>query len=317
MNADAGNPREAGVAVANTPPELPPQLRPALLLATILTATVTTILVVCLLPDSFRGVALVWVGREARAAAGHSARSGPPDDRAVAYLQREAGFILSAEVLQEAAELVDLNRVYSKRYNRGEPMKPADVVELVRGRLRLVPKVDANLIRIESFGELASEAATVANGVAEAYVHLARRRLERSVAPTAALPEIAWPAQLETAPVRPNHVLTSRRGSGIGAGAGAVLMAVVYLVQKRNWRRTGGTVASTLPRHLRRGVQMAVAILMGAWLGYLVAMPMNLLAMIELPCIFVVGCVLAGGIELIRPGADFLSPHEKQTPVWR
>ena len=95
------------------------------------------------------------------------------------------------------------------------------------------------------------------------------------------------------------------------------MMAVVYLVQKRNWRRTGGPVASTLPSQMRRGVQMAVAILMGAWLGYLVAMPMNLLAMIELPCIFVVGCVLAGGIEVIRPGAEFLSPHEKQEPVWR
>ena len=45
----------------------------------------------------------------------------------------------------------------------------------------LVPQAEANLIRIVSFGELAREAATVANGVAEAYVNVARRRQAKCV----------------------------------------------------------------------------------------------------------------------------------------
>jgi len=127
-----------------------------------------------LLPDSFQATTRVKVDRLVPAG---SNLPQPALDQDAYHLQTEGEIIRSQMVLDRVIGDLDLSGRWGQKYARGEKLSAVATLNLLKQRLMLRPLRNTRLIEISVFSEIPSEAAELANAIADSYVELRRRQV--------------------------------------------------------------------------------------------------------------------------------------------
>jgi uncharacterized protein involved in exopolysaccharide biosynthesis len=177
-------------------------------------------LITSIMPESFLSTARVKLTlntAEAPQTPGSRAPSGAYDPH---LLATECEVMQSEEILGSVIKALDLDRKWGKRYGRGEPLKPAETMALLKSRMDLRPVRNASVIAIGVYAEEPDEAARIANEIAQTYRN--RNHAFRVEIIDRAVPGLH--------PVRPNKPLNLAIGAllglVLGAAAGAALVAL-------------------------------------------------------------------------------------------
>jgi capsular polysaccharide biosynthesis protein len=200
----------------------------AVFAAVFLLVVAASTLITFIMPDSYSGTARIMLGWSVDDSAG----------------QAEFVAIQSDAVLGKAIDALDLNQAWGKKYNGGSPLKTSETLRLLKGRIefrsvrvtRIRPvRVTRNtgLIEIHAFSDNASEAAELANAVAQSY------REYRSGTTPADIVDMAVPGLRPVRPNKPRNIALGIIGGMFLALVAAAAMAgiVVWIEGKR--RRTG------------------------------------------------------------------------------
>ena len=143
--------------------------------------------------------------------------------------QLEFASIQSEAVLGKVIDDLDLNRAWGKKYTGGSPLKTSETLALLKGRIDLRPVRGTDLIEICVFSDDASEAAKLANAIANTY---------REVRSSAFSVEIVDTAVPGLRPVRPNKPLNIALGilggMFLALAAGAGMAGVAALIRRRS-----------------------------------------------------------------------------------
>jgi uncharacterized protein involved in exopolysaccharide biosynthesis len=143
-------------------------------------------------------------------------------------IQTECEVMQSEEILGPVITALDLNREWGKRYNNGEPLKPAETLNLLKSRMDLRPMRNASLIAINVYGEQPEEAARIANEIAQVcknHNNLSSFRVE-----------IVDQASAALRPSRPNKPFNLALGVLLGLVLGTVAGAVSVALRARKAR---------------------------------------------------------------------------------
>jgi capsular polysaccharide biosynthesis protein len=205
----------------------------------------TSTVVTFIMAESYASTARVLVRQQA----GEVTRT-PGDQASVStwdpyFLRTQFELIQSETVLGKVINGLDLNQAWGRRYANGSPLKPSETLALLKARMDLRPvhvtrsrPVDstrwAGLIEIRVFSEDASEAAELANAIAQSY-----REYRSRIIPT----DIVDRAVPGLRPVRPNKPLNI--ALGILGGMFLALTAGAGMAGIAAWigRRSRGTGA--------------------------------------------------------------------------
>ena len=85
------------------------------------------------------------------------------------FLPTQMGLIYSEAVLSRVVNTLELPTVWGKRYYEGHQLKVSECVRFLEGRVDVRMWTNSNLIEIRSYSESPTDAALVANAVAQAY----------------------------------------------------------------------------------------------------------------------------------------------------
>jgi capsular polysaccharide biosynthesis protein len=187
-----------------------------------------------MLPESYASTARIKIDRdspgdESSNAHGRRTRSYDPY-----FIQTEIEVIQSEIILGEVAANLNLNSVFAKRYNNGQPIRTSDGVALLRKSLALRPVRNTTIIEIKAFSEDSQEAANIANGIASTYKeHRKKLKLDwmSDVERTDPMVIITDRAVASPLPAQPRKALNffigaiwgALLGAGAGAGTGGIM----------------------------------------------------------------------------------------------
>jgi uncharacterized protein involved in exopolysaccharide biosynthesis len=85
------------------------------------------------------------------------------------FIQTEFEVIQSEKILGKVIDLLDLNTVWGKKYNNGEPLKSTDTIGILKARMALRPVRNTSLVEITVYSEDRAEAAKIANTIGDTY----------------------------------------------------------------------------------------------------------------------------------------------------
>ncbi len=122
-----------------------------------------SVVITYILPEAYASTARIKVESDAPVADGQTAAYDPY------FIQTTFEIIQSELVLKHVVENLKLNDAWGKKYYRGETLKTAESLEILRQRLQLTPIKNTELISITAYSDDKKEAADVANAVAQAY----------------------------------------------------------------------------------------------------------------------------------------------------
>jgi uncharacterized protein involved in exopolysaccharide biosynthesis/beta-lactamase regulating signal transducer with metallopeptidase domain len=123
-----------------------------------------------ILPDCYRAVARLSVRVDVeRSSAGGISDGGLARVADPYYLQTVYELIQSEVVLGKVIKKLDLNAAWGKKYARGEKLKTAETMTLLRARMSLRPVRNTSLIEVGVGGDAPKEVAQIANEIAAAY----------------------------------------------------------------------------------------------------------------------------------------------------
>jgi len=100
--------------------------------------------------------------------------------------------------------------------------------------------------------------------------------------------------------VRPNKPLNIVLGIILGCLAGLFMATLVYVLQRREFRRRSGTGRRQVPPGLRTVIHVTIALIVGVGVGYFCAMPMDLGSLFAIQLWLVLGGVAIALVELAR-----------------
>ena len=165
-------------------------------MAVFLLTCITSAIVTFILPESYASTARVSVDAD---------KSG------------ECKVIQSEAVLGQVIDKLDLNAVWGKKYDGGNPLNATNTIQLLKKRMEVVPGRNTGLIDITVFSEDKNEAAQIANAIADSY----RNQSGSADKPATSAPkiEIVDRATPGLVPARPNKPLNL----SVGVLAGIVL----------------------------------------------------------------------------------------------
>jgi succinoglycan biosynthesis transport protein ExoP len=116
-----------------------------------------------LLPESYASTARIKVESDAPAARGQAPAYDPY------FIQTTFEIIQSELVLKPVIEKLNLNTEWGQKYFRGEKLKTAESLEILKSRLQLAPVKNTKLISITVYSDDKNEAAQIANALADSY----------------------------------------------------------------------------------------------------------------------------------------------------
>jgi capsular polysaccharide biosynthesis protein len=182
-----------------------------------LLVVVTSTLVTFMLPESYSSTARIkvdWILA----------------DRAS---QAEFESIQSEAVLGKVIDDLDLNKAWGKKYANGGRLKTSETIALLKGRIDLRPVRGTTLIQIRVFSDEPSEAAKLANAIAQTY------REDRTRSSPVEIVDKAVPGLRPVRPNKPlNIVLGIAGGILLGLAGGAGMAGIAAWLGRRS-RGTG------------------------------------------------------------------------------
>ena len=101
--------------------------------------------------------------------------------------------------------------------------------------------------------------------------------------------------------VRPNKPLNITIGFVVGGLGGLFLATVVYVLQRRQYRRKAGLSRTPLPARFRAIVHILIALVVGVVVGYRCATPLDFTTIIVVPLAVLLGGAASAYIELANP----------------
>ncbi len=208
-----------------------------------------TTLITFIMPESYSSTARLVLRPAASEAAqkpGSPSPLGPYDPY---LLQTELEVLQSHAVLDKVIDQLDLNQTWGRKYAGGERLRTPETLELLKARIELRPVRNTSLIEIRAFSDQPTEAAALANAIAESY------RDYRSHSTAAGTGDAVGQMRVEIVdqavpslrPVRPNKPLNI--ALGIAAGALLALAAGAGLAVLAAWlgRRSRASGAPPAP----------------------------------------------------------------------
>ena len=144
------------------------RIRKTVILAVFILVVVTATLVTIILPESYSSTARIKIERDSSDIQGMTqtpmfAGYDPY------FIQTEFEMIQSEVILGKVIDLLDLNKVWGKKYAGGEQLKTPETMTLLKARMDLRPVRNTTFIEIRVYSESAKEAADIANAIADAY----------------------------------------------------------------------------------------------------------------------------------------------------
>ena len=150
------------------------------------------------------------------------------------HLHNEVEYIQSPAVLKSVSTSLELAQRWEKKYFAGRTPAADEVFNILKNKLVIQPVPNAGLIEISCYDDSATEAAEIANKVAEVYTQF----------PSVTRGEITQLAQPRTDPIRPNPYLNIFIGLGLGAMLGLFFGVVVgFFSYWRAVKRSKGNFA--------------------------------------------------------------------------
>lgn len=152
------------------------RIRKTVIIAVFLLVVITATLVTFILREEFASTASMKVERDKSdidEISGASMRFNPYDPYFV-YTEYET--IQSETILTNVVEMLDLNTEWGVKYNNGQKQKMSETVAQLRGRLQVKQRRNTTIIDISVYSDSPTDAAKLANAVAESY---RKWRLER------------------------------------------------------------------------------------------------------------------------------------------
>jgi len=197
-----------------------------------LITVVISVAITFIMPESYASTCRIQVENESVASKSNTAFDP--------YLvQTELEVIRSQVVLEPAIARLNLNVEWGKKYFNGEVLKSTETLQIIKGRLSLVPVGNTKLIAITVYDEDRQEAAQIANAVAESYQEYSAEKskaAQLSGQPKSAdsvsvqIIDRALPAN---APSKPNKPLNIALGMVAGIVLGGAAAALVGLFKFR------------------------------------------------------------------------------------
>lgn len=102
-------------------------------------------------------------------------------------------------------------------------------------------------------------------------------------------------------PVRPNKPFNIAIGITVGGIGGLFLATLVYVLQRRAFRRRLGIPRTQFPPAFRAAVHILIALVVGLVVGYHCASPLDLTTIIVVPVTLLLGGIASAYIELANP----------------
>jgi capsular polysaccharide biosynthesis protein len=204
----------------------------AVFVSVFLLVVITSTLVTFIMPESYASTARVLVRRDASEASQKTESREPSSPYAPYFIKTQVEVIRSQAVLGKVVDDLDLNRVWGAKYAGGETLKTAETLPLLMSRLDLRPVLNTSLIEIRVFSDSPTEAAKLANAIAESY------REYRSHITPAEIVDMAVPG---LRPVRPNKPLNIAVGILVGMFLALVAGAAIAGIVAWLGRKSRGT----------------------------------------------------------------------------
>jgi len=102
-------------------------------------------------------------------------------------------------------------------------------------------------------------------------------------------------------PVRPNKPFNIMVGIILGAVAGLFLATLVYVLQRREFRRISEAPRTQFSPRFRAIMHILIALVVGVVVGYHCAEPLTLTTIIVVPVTLLLGGIASAYIELANP----------------
>jgi len=157
------------------------RIRKTVIIAVFLLVVITATLVTFILPEQFASYAAMKVQRDTsdiQELQGDSMRMSAYDPY---YLFTEENTIQSEAILTNVITTLDLNNVWGKKYNDGVPLKTAETLAILRGRLDVKQRRNTTIIDVKAYSDSPTDAAHLANAVADTYKQWRLESVKRRV----------------------------------------------------------------------------------------------------------------------------------------
>jgi succinoglycan biosynthesis transport protein ExoP len=145
------------------------RIRKAIIITVFLITAIIATAVTFILPESYASTARIKVENEGGIITGMETPSAVNYGYDPYFIQTTFEIIQSEIVLSNVISHMDLNNLWGKKYNNGEPLKTMETLEFLKNQISLAPVRNTKLIAITVFSYDKNEAANLANGIAEAY----------------------------------------------------------------------------------------------------------------------------------------------------
>jgi capsular polysaccharide biosynthesis protein len=196
----------------------------------------TTVTVTFLLPETYASVSRIKAEPD-----------NPKNDANFSdpyFLQTTFEIIQSQTVLDPVIDKLNLNIVWGKKYNGGEPLETTKTLEMLKKKITLSNEGNSKLIDIAVYSEDKNEAAQIANAIVQSYqdyrtasrIKFPPEKLDARIPifPTVEIVESAKPG---LDPVRPNKALNIVSGTIFGIILALVVGGIAALVIKMRIRK--------------------------------------------------------------------------------
>jgi capsular polysaccharide biosynthesis protein len=200
-------------------------------LVVFLLVVIVSTAVTFILPESYASTATINIDTE------RSANNYDPY-----FLQTQFQEMKSLPVLESVVEKLQLKKTWSQKYFAGEPLKTAEVIEILKGRLAIRPVGNTSLVKITIYSDDKLEAPQIANAIAESYrdyrMNTPVLKATNSI-PILSSIQITDLAEPAARPVKPNKPLNITIGVFVGIFAAGIIGGLAALVTTIRKRRRG------------------------------------------------------------------------------
>jgi capsular exopolysaccharide synthesis family protein len=157
------------------------RVRKTVILAVFLLVVITATLVTFILPESYSSTARIKVERDMTDITG-VANMPVLQNYDPFFVQTEFEVIQAEVILAQVIRKLDLARLWGEKFAGGGELKPAEALQILRGRIDLRPVRNTSLIDIRVYSEKAEEAAAIANAIATNYqAHRIQERIDKTL----------------------------------------------------------------------------------------------------------------------------------------